>query len=142
MTESDTAAAVFFYGLFMDTALLAEKGFRPQHSERALLRGYGLRIGQRASLVVAPDEKVHGLLMHLEAAQLEALYAGPGLEDYQAVAVSVELAGGRQLSARCYNLPVDRLQGRNVGYAQALYALAQALGFPQEYLEQIQEQAR
>jgi hypothetical protein len=39
----------FFYGLFMDEALLKSKGFNPTCFEIACLEGFGLRIGERAS---------------------------------------------------------------------------------------------
>lgn len=46
---------VFFYGLFMDADLFEAKGLRPRDPRRARIEGYGLRIGERATLVPADD---------------------------------------------------------------------------------------
>ena len=44
-------------------------------------------------------------------------------------------------SAACYNLPKSKLEGANSEYANALLILAGRLGFPDDYLQQIREQA-
>ncbi len=42
---------VFFYGLFMDEALLKTKGVIPANLRYASVLGFQLRIGNRATLV-------------------------------------------------------------------------------------------
>ena len=42
---------IFFYGLFMDQSLLAEKGLHPQVVGPAVLRDYRIHIGERATLL-------------------------------------------------------------------------------------------
>ena len=39
---------IFFYGLFMDRALLTGKGFNPEILGAAVLPGYRIHIGERA----------------------------------------------------------------------------------------------
>ena len=39
---------VFFYGLFMDEELLKAKGVQPTSLRQGCVRGFALRIGQRA----------------------------------------------------------------------------------------------
>ena len=53
---------VFFYGLFMDEDLLLSKGVTPTNLRPALLTGYQLRIGNRATLVPAQSGQVFGLV--------------------------------------------------------------------------------
>jgi hypothetical protein len=65
---------VFFYGLFMDEALLRSRGIDAGESSRASLPGFRLRIGRRATLVADDAGIVHGmagLLSH--QARLRAL---------------------------------------------------------------------
>ncbi|MGI9305084.1 MAG: hypothetical protein ACR2RB_20615 [Gammaproteobacteria bacterium] len=55
-------ANVFFYGLFMDMDLLREQGLQPDDPRQARLDGYGLRIGERATLVASQREQVFGIV--------------------------------------------------------------------------------
>jgi hypothetical protein len=48
--------SVFFYGLFMDEELLRAKGVQPRSPRQACIRGFALRIGQRATLVPVADD--------------------------------------------------------------------------------------
>ena len=66
-----------------------------------------------------------------------ALYSEPGVADYVAETVIVNLPGDRKLTAVCYNLPAARLAGTDPEYAAKLLALATRLGLPDNYLGQI-----
>src|SRR3954453_3407633 len=98
-------ADVFFYGLFMDQDLLRAKGVQPERVERASLSGMSLRIGERAALVPAPGEEVHGIIMSLTVAELERLYSEPSVAMYRSQAVLVCPESGGVTAALCYNLP-------------------------------------
>ena len=134
---------VFFYGLFMDTAVLETKGVRSTQSRLAVVRGWALRIGQRATLVPAPDEAVHGVLMALPLADVDRLYAEATVQMYRPVAVLVEPAGGvageaTAVAALAYVLPEPPAPAeRNPEYATKLRALAERLGLPGEYSRSI-----
>jgi hypothetical protein len=129
---------VFFYGLFMDAELLAGKGIVPLNPRLAALEGFGLRVGARATLVPAPGERSYGMVMGLTHAALEALYAGPGLEQYRPEAVTCVTLAGEAVSALCYNLPqAPAPQERNEAYAGRLRAILRKLGAPPEYIERI-----
>lgn len=132
--------AVFFYGLFMDTSLLASKGIPASRPVKGRVDGYGLRIGNRATLVADESRTAYGVLMTLRAEDLNALYSDESVADYVPETVSVRLPDGVTEFAVCYNLPVHKLQGANPGYAKSLLALAGRLGFPDDYLEEIREQ--
>ena len=130
---------VFFYGLFMDTAVLEGKGVRPIQSRLAVVRGWALRIGQRASLVPAPDEAVHGVLMTLPLAELDRLYSEDSVRMYRPLALLVEPAGGSvAVAALAYVLPEPPAPAeRNPEYAARLRALAERLGLPGDYTRSI-----
>jgi len=129
---------VFFYGLFMDQELLRSKGLEPQNSEIASVSGLALRIGQRAALV--PDErgKVYGIVMSLTLDEVEHLYSDPTVQAYRPQAVLARLASGGQVAALCYNLREPPLPSeRNPDYAAKLRVVAEKVGLPGEYVEQL-----
>jgi hypothetical protein len=129
---------VFFYGLFMDVELLAGKGIVPLNPRLAAVEGLGLRIGARATLVPAPGERSYGMVMELTHAALDALYAGPGLEQYRPEALTCTTLAGEVVSALCYNLPQEPPpQERNEAYAGRLRAVLRKLGVPPEYVERV-----
>jgi hypothetical protein len=133
--------AVFFYGLFMDASVLASKGVSPSTATIGYVNGYGLRIGRRATLVQGDGNRAYGVLMSLRADDVRALYSAESVADYVAESVSVVLPDGTVASAVCYILPRSKLEGANSEYANALLILAGRLGFPDDYLQQIREQA-
>ena len=135
---------VFFYGLFMDAAVLEAKGVRSTQSRLAVVRGWALRIGQRATLVPAPDETVHGVLMSLTVADVDRLYAEASVQMYRPVAVLIEPAAGAAahkaaaVAALAYVLPEPPGPAeRNPEYATKLRALAERLGLPGDYCRSI-----
>ena len=133
------AAMVFFYGLFMDESLLASKGVRPMESSIGYVDGFGLHIGQRATLLPEANSRAYGVLMKIAAEEVAALYSEQSVADYIAEPVVVELPGGTRVSAVCYNLPTAKLAGTNPEYAANLLALATKLGLPDSYLSHIRK---
>lgn len=71
---------VFFYGLFMDIELLRESGAKPANPRQAALRGWSLRIGNRATLVPEPGGVVYGIVMNVAHDELKRLYAAESLK--------------------------------------------------------------
>jgi len=128
---------VFFYGLFMDEALLATKGVHPTESIIGYVDGFGLHIGKRATLLPEADSRAYGVLMKITAADAAALYSEQSVADYVAEPVVVKLPEDIQVSAVCYNLPATRVAGTNPEYAAALLTLASKLGLPDSYLRYI-----
>ena len=135
---TDRPVAVFFYGLYMDEELLRGKGLIPLNSRRASVEGFGLRIGKRATLVPAKDERSYGMVMGLTHREVETLYSGPGLEHYRAEAVTCQTLDGELVCALCYNLPdTPGPDEMNAAYAGQLRAVLARLGFPEEYVESV-----
>ena len=140
MTEADVRRIdVFFYGLFMDDALLREKGMNPVDQRMASVENFSLVIGARATLVPCPGRTVHGVLFSLTQTEVEALYREASVSVYRPEAVSARLADGSVIPALCFNLPVPpSKEERNPQYASKLRALAERIGLPPGYVSSIQ----
>ena len=134
----DAEARVFFYGLFMDAESLVARGFSPRAVTPAILEGWVLQVGKRATLAASAAQKVHGIVMTLSAHELARLYSEPGLSDYRPVQVTVRLASGEREAAACYNLP-SAASGEppDQAYVGKLRDLARKLGFPAAYVASI-----
>lgn len=129
---------VFFYGLFMEADLLRGKGVVPLNPRPASLDGFGLRIGKRATLVPATQERSYGMVMGLTHEELKTLYSGPGLELCRPEAVLCATLSGEAVCALCYNLPdAPSPAEANEEYAGKLRAVLAKLGFPAEYVERV-----
>lgn len=128
---------IFFYGLFMDQDVLAQKGLKPSNPRKGYVAGWGLRIGNRATLVRADAEKAYGMVMQLSDEEAAVLYSEESVSDYIPEHVVVTLTSGEQLTATCYNLPEHLRSGRNAAYAQALAHVAIKCGLPEGYADAI-----
>jgi hypothetical protein len=128
----------FFYGLFMDEAVLRKSGVTPTNPRRAYVTDFALRIGQRATLVPSKGAKAFGMLMSLTHADLDILYGSPDLEHYKPEAVVAQTLEGLSLPALCFNLPEAPNPGeRNLEYTARLQSVLNQLGFPREYVESL-----
>ena len=130
---------VFFYGLFMDADLLRAKGADPVNIRPACVRGFALRIGERATLLRASGATAYGIVMDLTHAEIDQLYSDPSVRAYRPEAVIAELTDGSRVPALCFNLIVPpEPQEANAEYAAKLRDLARRLGLPSQYVETIQ----
>ena len=129
--------SVFFYGLFMDEDLLIGKGFHPSNRKLAFANGYGLRIGEKATLVKSLSESSYGIVMDLSENEIERLYSAPGVSDYVPERIEVTDEDGKNYMVQCYNLPVFKLTGSNREYAKSLSIAAQKMGLPKSYIKQL-----
>ena len=128
---------VFFYGLFMDEGLLLQKGLSPANPRKGYADGFGLRIGERATLIPASDEKAYGVVMQLKQEEATDLYSEKSVADYIPEILQVTLEDNSLIPATCYNLLAEQLSGSNRNYAKSLYIVVERLGFPRDYLEHI-----
>jgi hypothetical protein len=130
--------SVFFYGLFMDAELLVSKGFQPVHPRPALVQGFALRIGQRATLIPSEESFAYGIIMELSHAEIEQLYSEASVSAYRPEAVLARLPDGTNIPAMCFNLVVPPAQEEvNPEYAAKLRELARKLELPLQYVESI-----
>ena len=130
---------VFFYDLFMDERWLARKGVEPSEVSIGRVAGYGLRIGERATLVRRPGSHAYGVMMNIAPSEAAELYAEDSVADYVPEPVIVELMDGTRVDATCYNLPGEKVTGANKEYAQSLLDLATRRECPDSYLDQIRQ---
>ena len=139
MTEAEARSIdVFFYGLFMDEALLREKGVNPANRRTAFVENFSLIIGARATLVPCAGQTVHGVVFSLTHAEVDVLYAEASVSVYRPEAVLAQLADGSVIPALCFNLPAPPASDeRNPQYAAKLKALAERIGLPPDYVASI-----
>jgi hypothetical protein len=136
--DNDARVEVFFYGLFMDEALLREKGLSPLDRRPACVEEFRLVIGERATLVRCAGGRVYGVLFSLTRGEVGALYSEESVSAYRPEPVTARLDDGRVVTALCYNLPAPpSAEGRNPLYASKLRELAARLGLPADYVSSI-----
>ena len=122
---------VFFYGLFMDPALLRDKGLHPTPGRKAVAPGQRLIIGRRAALVPEFGPRAFGVVYGLSSAELEVLYSGPGLERYRPRPLVVMYENGTSATVVTYTLESPAEAGEiDATYAANLHELIGRLGFP------------
>lgn len=140
MTEAEVRRIeVFFYGLFMDDALLRERGVNPGNRRMAFVENFSLVIGDRATLIPRAGGIVYGVLFSLTHSDVDALYAEASVSVYRPEAVSAQLEDGSIIPALCFNLPEPpSKEERNRQYATKLRELAERLGLPARYVSSIQ----
>ena len=139
MTEAEgRRIEVFFYGLFMDDALLREKGIKPENRRMASVENFSLVIGARATLVPHPGRTVYGVIFSLTHAEVDALYKESSVSVYRPEAVAAQLEDGSVRPALCFNLPVPpSIEERNPQYVSKLRELASRIGLPPDYVSSI-----
>ena len=130
---------VFFYGLFMDKNILIKNGANPSQPRMGYLNNYTLKIGNRASLIPANNEKAYGIIMTLKDEEVVKLYAEESVADYVPEQVEVVTTTNERIMATCYNLPLELLTGTNESYARSLHELTKQLNFPEDYLNKISQ---
>lgn len=129
---------LFFYGLFMDDALLRGKGIDPKNRRVAFVYNFQLVIGARATLVPREGQSAYGVLFSLTHAEVDALYSESSVSAYRPEAVSAQLADGSAIPALCFNLPTPPSAAeRNPEYASKLRDVALRIGLPQDYVSSI-----
>ncbi len=130
---------VFFYGLFMDQKYLAERGVRFRSAKVAAAEDFELVIGTRASLRKKHGARAYGLIGTMSENEVDRLYAEPSVSDYVSEMVLTSDLTGHREPASCYNLPGEYILGANKRYAAELANLARKLGFPDAYLNEIDQ---
>lgn len=129
---------VFFYGLFMDAALLRAKGINPLEVGQASVKNFSLVIGARATLVPSEGQKVHGVVFSLTHEEVDALYSEASVSSYRPEAVLAELSDGEITPALCFNLPLlPSTSERDETYATRLREVASRIGLPSDYVSSI-----
>jgi hypothetical protein len=136
--DEEGRVEVFFYGLFMDEAVLRGKGLSPSARRLARVENFRLVVGERATLVPREGCEAHGVLFSLTPREVDALYSEDSVSAYRPEAVCAQLADGTFVPALCFNLPAPpAAEERNSLYASKLRELAARLGLPADYVSSI-----
>jgi hypothetical protein len=131
MRESTIDA--FFCRLFMDEVVLRESGVEPRTRRTAVVPGYRLYIGPRATMVREFGAQVYGMVFGFTHEELDRLYSGAGLDMYRPEGVLAHVEDGTICAATAHNLgtaPVG--SATKSAYAQRLGAVLARLGLPEE----------
>jgi hypothetical protein len=130
----------FFYGSFMNPAVLAKAEVHPTDLQMARLDGWRLSIAPRATLIPSESDSVHGVVARLSHADLDKLYAKDwfGFGTYLPEAVTVTDTTGRRLPAMCY-IAWQTEGGRPAhDYVDKILSIAREYSFPEDYVRHIQ----
>ena len=132
---------VFFYGSYMNVAVLREVDLVPQHLAVARLDGYDIKIAPRANLVPSTERCVYGVLADATHAELARLYAHAKTvlgETYLPHPVLVQSRAGAWLPALCYIAPSMEPAPPDPAYVDRIVRPARELGFPDWYIRRLE----
>src|SRR5262245_32243552 len=125
--------ATFFYGSYMNPAVLAEVEIRLERWEVARLAGFELVIQPRANLVRSESGMSYGIVTHLRHDELDRLYAHAKDvlgERYLPEAVLVETNEARWAPALCYLCHDMQPRAAEREYVERIAGPARDFGFP------------
>jgi hypothetical protein len=132
---------VFFYGSYMNLAVLREVNYAPEQWEPARLAGFDILIRPRANLVRSPEHCVYGILATATHAELDRLYAhAKGIlgETYLPEAVLTETMEGTWRPALCYLAPTMEPRPAANDYIDRIAGPARDYGFPEWYVRRLE----
>lgn len=135
-----TRVSTFFYGSYMNPAVLREADIVFEGFEVARLDGYDIRIAPRANLVASAEHCVYGVLAKATHAELSRLYdhAKDVLgETYLPHPVLTQVLDGDWRPALCYIAPSMVERPADPAYVDRIVAPARELGFPEWYIERL-----
>ena len=132
---------VFFYGSYINRAVLDAAGVSPDGWQKARLDGHRLVIAPRANLVIDRQAECHGFLTTMDHAALARLYddhaRGVLGQAYLPEAVLVTTEEGDSRPALCY-LAQEMTPARpDPAYVERIAAPAEAAAFPAAYVAAI-----
>lgn len=127
---------VFFYGTFMNTAVLAEYGVIADESFPAKVSGFELTIRPRVNLVASDRFSVYGGLVKVTHDDLARIYSGLtsafGIT-YHPEAVLAETTHAAHIPALCYIAQEMEDAPPDASYVRQLAACARKLRLPEWY---------
>ncbi len=131
----------FFYGSYMNLAVLKEVDLVPEHYEVARLSGFDIQIQPLANLVRSDQQSVYGIVATTTHHELERLYQHAehvlgGV--YLPEAVLTETKDGNLRPALCYIAPSIEPKPATNEYIDRIVAPAKEYGFPAWYIERLE----
>ena len=132
---------VFFYGSYINLAVLRDVEYLPERWEVARLGGFDIRIEPRANLVRSEAHCVFGIVATATHAELARLYAHAEQvlgETYLPEAVLVETLAGTWRPALCYICPMMEPRPAEPAYVDRIVGPAKEYGFPEWYVARLE----
>lgn len=133
---------VFFYGSYMNVAVLKEAGIGQRSYSVGTVNGYALRIAPLANLVKHEHGVVYGILTQLAHDELQRLYQEHARKKlggvYLPEAVWVRRIDGLAAAALCYISPNMKHAKADPAYVERILQPAKAYGFPRWYVKHIE----
>ena len=138
---SDSNTVVFFYGSYINSAVLREVDLVPDRVVVARLPGFDIEIRPMANLVRSDQHTVYGILATATHAELDRLYSHArdvlgGV--YLPRAVLAHTLSGQAEPALCYIAPNLIAGPASREYVARILEPARAYGFPAWYLSRIE----
>jgi hypothetical protein len=133
----------FFYGSYMNPAVLREVDLVPERFDVARLDGYDIRIAPRANLVPSSRHSVYGVLAQATHAELARLYAHAQEvlgETYLPHPVLTETLAGDWRPALCYMAPTMTPRRPDPAYVDRIIGPAIEFGFPAWYIARLESE--
>jgi PAS domain-containing protein len=129
---------VFFYGSFINPAVLAEVGYAPEQFEVATLYGFDIRIEPLANLVRSEGHCVWGIVAPATHEQLRRLYAQDWVGTYLPEPVLVQTRDGKWRAALCYLAPSQESRPAADDYLDRIVGPARDYGLPDGYIARLE----
>ncbi len=131
--------AAFFYGSFIRMEVLRRVGFKPDRFEVARLSGFDIHISPHAALSRSDQHSIYGILLRVTHENLRKLYSMDGVGVFLPEAVLVETLDGKMEPALCYIPPAIDNKPADAEYLDKLIAAGRSYGFPEWYLNRLNE---
>jgi hypothetical protein len=137
----DPKVATFFYGSYINPAVLREIDLVPDRVEVARLPGFDIDIRPLANLIEAAEQTVYGILVDASHAELERLYAHArevlgGI--YQPHPVLAHTLTGQMQPALCYIAHDLKPRPATAAYVARIVEPARAYAFPERYISRLE----
>lgn len=138
---SEPIVTAFFYGSYINRAVLREVDLVPERFEVARLPGYDISIRPLANLVGSDEHTVYGVLASTRHSELDRLYRHArevlgGI--YLPHLVLAFTLGGQAEPALCYLAPSLAPVPPDPAYVKRIVTPARELGFPAWYVERLE----
>ena len=138
MQHPQKRIAVFFYGSFIRSKVMAVGGFRPHSIEVAKLSGYDIAFDPHANVFRSDQNAVCGILVYPSHEELGQLYSRDGVGVFLPEAVVVETSNNRLLPAMCYMPPRRGTEQPDPVYVERILEAARQHGFPSWYVNRLE----
>lgn len=137
----EPVVTTFFYGSYINRAVLREVDLVPERFEVARLPGYDISIRPLANLVPSDENTVYGVLASTRHSELARLYQHAqevlgGL--YLPHPVIAFTLAGQAEPALCYLAPSLTPSPPDPAYVRRIVDPARELGFPAWYVERLE----